>query len=145
MKSLSQYITELFNTGYKFSIAYGEDDNGDPFPYYFIGKNGQKYYATFFTEKPAPHWFFDFGIVNKYNNMEAYKLTGLNDLKIYNTLFNIIKDFIGVYNPNKIDVSGTSGKRTNLYKRIITKYHTEFEKLGYKLTQNNSKIYLEKI
>ena len=128
MKSFKNFITELFNRPARWKIEVN-DSGLLTYVSNNIGK-GKTLSVDFVSYKNDGTWDVQFDVDG------STDVTGLGDeIVVFSTVLDIMKDFVNRIDANKIKFDGAKGKedgesRVKLYNRLIKKFASSH---GYKL------------
>ena len=110
----------------KYDILYDEDDNSLLVVEYTFDTKENEYKVIFDSKEKKGEFSLSFGLdVGDFNKIDTFQITGEGDPRnILQTVAEIMNAFYKQYSKDidKIIVSGTSEKRSRVYKAFLPKY-----------------------
>ena len=110
----------------KYDILYDEDDNSLLVVEYTFDTKENEYRVIFDSKEKKGEFSLSFGLdVGDFNKIDTFQITGEGDARnILQTVAEIMNAFYKQYSKDidKIIVSGTSEKRSRVYKAFLPKY-----------------------
>ena len=110
----------------KYDILYDEDDNSLLVVEYTFDTKENEYKVIFDSKEKKGEFSLSFGLdVGDFNKIDTFQITGEGDARnILQTVAEIMNVFYKQYSKDidKIIVSGTSEKRSRVYKAFLPKY-----------------------
>ena len=110
----------------KYDILYDEDDNSLLVVEYTFDTKENEYKVIFDSKEKKGEFSLSFGLdVGDFNKIDTFQITGEGDARnILQTVAEIMNAFYKQYSKDidKIIVSGTSEKRSRVYKAFLPKY-----------------------
>ena len=110
----------------KYDILYDEDDNSLLVVEYTFDTKENEYKVIFDSKEKKGEFSLSFGLdVGDFNKIDTFQITGEGDARnILQTVAEIMNAFYKQYSKDidKIIVSGTSEKRSRVYKVFLPKY-----------------------
>jgi hypothetical protein len=126
MIKLINILKEISYSFSEYEADYTEDDNSLLAVEYIFKTKENKYKVKLNSSEKAREFAVSFGIdVGDFHQLDTFQMTGEGDAKnILETVSKIINEFYYQYEEeiDKITISGTSEKRSRIYKFLLPKY-----------------------